>query len=310
MPTLKELKAQFLDQTGLIANKKSAYSVCSNLGDRKMATKADWDFALANIIPDKTLKYQQEFTESLKDLITVLESQTEKLQELNAVYEKELQNSHDDEEVAKLKAENVELQASVEAFKQSNELYAEDFHNLMDEVEKLKAGNKEYQEVIASQFVEIEQLKASDKDGDRIIATLRNEIQFLNKELAKSMKQPIRVIQLEKQIQKLIYEIEYLQRENRILQSSQQEKASLNSTPAVEAFSDFCFALPQEWASVFINSFFSNSSDFKATYRKLSLKFHPDVNRNPKSAELFRTLNESYDVLKNAICSDQELIAF
>ena len=284
LPTLKELKARFLEQTGLPANKANACTVCSSLGDRKMVCKADWDFAISNIIPEKTLKYQQQITENLKDLITALESQTEKLLELNSLYEEELQNPHDDEAISKLKAENEKLKASADAFKASNALYHEDFHNQLDEIEQLKAEN--------------ERLKAMDKDADEVIAMLRNEIKFLNGELAKSMKKPMREIQLEKRVQDLEDEVYDLQRELRKVRNT--ETASLNSIPTVKAFADFCHALPLEWVGVFVHSFLVNSSDLKATYRELSRKFHPDTNHSIKSGDLFRTLRDCYEVLKDA----------
>ena len=314
LPTLKELKAQFTDLTGLPANKANAFTICDNLGDRKMTTKADWEYAIANIIPEKTLKYQQD---TIKDLITALESQTDKLLELNALYEAELQNPQDDEAIAKLKA-------SAEAFKASNALYHEDFHNQLDEIEQLKASNKEAaetitsqrdeilnlslqlcttskaDEIIAAQCAEIERLQAMDQDNDALIARLRDEIRFLNGELAKAMKKPMREIQLEKRVQDLEDEIYDLQRELRKVRSAQGE-ASLDSIPTVKAFSDFCFSLPLEWVEVFVSSFLANSSDIKATYRELSRKFHPDANHNIKSADLFRTLRDSYEALKDAV---------
>ena len=298
LPTLKELKAQFIDLTGLPANKGNAFTVCDNLGGRKMITKADWDFAITNIIPEKTLRYQQQVTESLKDLITALESQTDKLLELNSLYEEELQNTQDDEAISKLKAENEKLKASAEAFKQSNELYSEDFHNLLDEIEVLKASNKDADEIIIAQSAEIERLIAMDKDSDELIANLRNEIKFLNGELAKAMKKPMREIQLEKRVQDLEDEVYDLKRELRQVRNT--ETASLDSIPTVKAFADFCHALPLEWVEVFVRSYLANSSDLKATYRELSRKFHPDTNHSIKSADLFRTLRDSYEVLKDA----------
>ena len=326
MTTLKQLKAQFLDFTGMEANKSNAYAVCSNLGDRKMISKADWGFALANIVPEKTLKFQPTF----RDLVATIEIISEKFESVSSTYEEIKIEYH--QELEALKAENIKLRASADAFKQSNELYADDFSDMQTEIEQLKTEveilkmkDKDADEIIASQSSDLEylrsqlgeieqlkteneQLKAMDKDSDETIARLRNEIQFLNKELMKSFKNPLRVIQLEKRIQKLEDEIEYLQRENRILQSSRHQKtAILNSTPAAEAFSDFCYALPLEWVSVFVHSFLANSSDLKTTYRKLSHKFHPDANRNnPRSAELFRTLNESYDVLRSAKEREQD----
>ncbi len=282
LPTLKELKAQFSELTGLPANKANAYTVCSDLGDRKMVCKADWEYAIANIIPEKTLKFQQD---TIKDLITALESQTDKLLELNALYEAELQiPQNSNEAITKLEAENEKLRASVEAFKQSNALYHEDFHDQLDEIEQLKAENK--------------RLRAMDQDSDEIIARLRNEIKFINSELAKALKKPIREIQLEKRIQYLEDEVYDLQRELRNAQRT-QETASLDSLVAVEAFSSFCHALPLEWVQVFVKSFLANSSDLKATYRELSRKFHPDTNHSIKSGDLFRTLRDSYEALKD-----------
>ena len=281
LPTLKQLKAQFTDLTGIPANKANAYAVCSGVEGRKMTTKADWDFALSNIIPEKTLKYQQD---TIKDLITVLESQTEKLLELNSLYEAELQNHQDDEAISKLKIENEKLKASADAFKQSNELYSEDFHKQLDEIEQLKAEN--------------ERLKAMDKDSDEVIARLRNEIKFLNGELAKSMKKPMREIQLEKRVQDLEDEVYDLQRELRKVRNT--ETASLDSLSAIDAFSNFCFALPLEWVEVFVRSYLANSSDLKATYRELSRKFHPDTNHSIKSGDLFRTLRDCYEDLKDS----------
>ncbi len=281
IPTLKQLKEQFTELTGLPANKANAFTVCADLGDRKMTSKSDWDFAITNIIPEKTLKYQQD---TVKDLIKALESQTDKLVELNAIYEAGLQTPHDDA-LSKLKIENEKLKASAEAFKASNALYHEDFHNQLDEIEQLKTEN--------------ERLKAMDRDSDEIIAKLRDEIKFLNGELAKALKKPIREIQLEKRIQDLEDEVYELQRELRNFQHT-QETASLDSIPTVKAFADFCYALPLEWVSVFVHSFLANSSDLKATYRELSRKFHPDMNPNNKSSDLFRTLRECYEVLKDS----------
>ncbi len=284
LPTLKELKTQFTDLTGLPANKANAYTVCSDLEGRKMTAKADWDFAIANIIPEKTLTYQQQVTESLKDLITALESQTDKLLELNSLYEEELQNPQDDEAIAKLKTENEQLKASADAFKTSNELYASDFDDMQTEIEQLKAEN--------------ERLKAMDSDSDELIASLRNEIKFLNGELAKAMKKPMREIQLEKKIQDLEDEVYDLQRELRNIRNT--ETASLDSIPTVKAFADFCHALPLEWVEVFVRSYLVNCSDLKATYRELSRKFHPDLNPSNKSSDLFRTLRDCYEVLKDS----------
>ena len=322
LPTLKELKAQFTDLTGIPANKANVYTVCSSLGDRKMVCKADWDFAISNIIPEKTLKYQQQVTESLKDLITALESQTDKLLQLNTAYEDEFITIQEENDQLKsiiaeasesdsgkaatslqkeidylhcqlegsnsllldLQTQNEKLKASADAFKQSNLLYHEDFHNQLDEIEQLKAEN--------------ERLKAMDQDADELIARLRDEIKFLNGELAKAMKKPMREIQLEKRVQDLEDEVYDLQRELRKVRNT--ETASLNSIPTIKAFADFCFALPLEWVGVFVRSYLANSSDLKATYRELSRKFHPDTNHSIKSADLFRTLRDSYEVLKDA----------
>ena len=185
-----------------------------------------------------------------------------------------------------------------EAFKQSNLLYAEDFGNLQSEIERLETSNKAAKEIIAGQSDEIDRLRAMDKDSDEVIARLRDEIKFLNGELAKAMKKPMREIQLEKRVQKLEDEIYDLKRELRKVRNT--ESASLNSIPTVKAFADFCFALPLEWVEVFVRSFLANSSDLKATYRELSRKFHPDTNQSIKSADLFRTLRDSYEVLKDA----------
>lgn len=43
----------------------------------------------------------------------------------------------------------------------------------------------------------------------------------------------------------------------------------------------------------------ASSSDIKKAFRKLAKKYHPDVNSDPQSLELFQKINEAYEVLSD-----------
>ncbi|WP_027122395.1 J domain-containing protein [[Mycoplasma] imitans] len=43
----------------------------------------------------------------------------------------------------------------------------------------------------------------------------------------------------------------------------------------------------------------ASSSEIKKAFRKLAKKYHPDVNSDPKSIELFQKINEAYEVLSD-----------
>ena len=74
LPTLKELKAQFTDMTGIPTNKANVFTVCSGLGDRKMITKADWGKPVLEIedITIESLKLDIETQQIVRDVIAPL----------------------------------------------------------------------------------------------------------------------------------------------------------------------------------------------------------------------------------------------
>src|SRR6516162_1038938 len=41
----------------------------------------------------------------------------------------------------------------------------------------------------------------------------------------------------------------------------------------------------------------ASQSEIKSAYRRLALKYHPDVNRNPAAAQKFGDINDAYHVL-------------
>ena len=44
----------------------------------------------------------------------------------------------------------------------------------------------------------------------------------------------------------------------------------------------------------------ASEKEIKAAYRKLARQYHPDVNKDPKATDRFKTINEAYEVLSDA----------
>lgn len=44
----------------------------------------------------------------------------------------------------------------------------------------------------------------------------------------------------------------------------------------------------------------ASEKEIKAAYRKLARQYHPDVNKDPKATERFKTINEAYEVLSDS----------
>lgn len=44
----------------------------------------------------------------------------------------------------------------------------------------------------------------------------------------------------------------------------------------------------------------ASQAEIKAAYYKLSMKYHPDINKNNKSLQMFQEITEAYNVLSNA----------
>ena len=49
--------------------------------------------------------------------------------------------------------------------------------------------------------------------------------------------------------------------------------------------------------------------DLKKIYRKLAIKFHPDVNENPDAGEHFREICEAYEIVLHQEKKDAEIYA-
>lgn len=43
----------------------------------------------------------------------------------------------------------------------------------------------------------------------------------------------------------------------------------------------------------------SSSNEIKTSFRKLAKQFHPDTNKTPEAEEMFKNINEAYDILTN-----------
>ena len=44
----------------------------------------------------------------------------------------------------------------------------------------------------------------------------------------------------------------------------------------------------------------ASQDDIKKAYRQLALRFHPDKNKDPGAEEIFKDINEAYEVLSDA----------